>query len=197
MATRWGSLTLRCCFCENPLWQWSHTKGRSPVWILLCDCKFVVSANRAPHRSQTNGRSPVWVRSCLVFCPFSRNLNFPVENLNRGSRLDLPFRAESALIGHFSSVNSFMSFQTSRLWKWFITNVTCIRFLAGMSSIMEQQIGTTGKFTATDLAFQFIGRQIRIGTHLRFKSWRCCSFLGSYLYSRMYFQIVRIGFYKD
>ena len=79
MATRWRNHTLRCCFCENPLWQWSQTKGRSPVWILLCDCKFVVSANRAPHRSHTNGRSPVCVRSCRVFCPFSRNLNFPVK----------------------------------------------------------------------------------------------------------------------
>ena len=77
MTTRWRYLTLRCCFCENPLWQWSQTKGRSPVWILLCDCKFVVSANRAPHRSHTNGRSPVCVLSCRVFCPFSRNLNFP------------------------------------------------------------------------------------------------------------------------
>ena len=69
------------CFCENPLWQWSQTKGRSPVWILLCDCKFVVSANRAPHRSQTNGRSPVCVRSCLVFCPFNRNLNCSVSHV--------------------------------------------------------------------------------------------------------------------
>ena len=81
MAIRWRYFTLRCCFCEKPLWQWSQTKGRSPVWILLCDCKFVVSANRAPHRSQTKGRSPVCVRSCLVFCPFNRNLNWSVNHV--------------------------------------------------------------------------------------------------------------------
>ena len=109
VATRWRYFTLRCCFCEKPLWQWSQTKGRSPVWILLCDCKFVVSANRAPHRSQTKGRSPVCVRSCLVFCPFNRNLNWSVNHVVALESV-LPFRAEGTLIGHFSSVNSFMSF---------------------------------------------------------------------------------------